>query len=491
MCAAYCGMVASAAATWDDAWRMAGSVAKVAPGAVGWISTFSVDALSCAGAYWRSTRSACPAWPELYSGRFLEPSAWPAMKMAATRSSQPKTAVLRCAALQPATRSVRLGRSRRRPGGGSCSTAWAEIGNTELCGWRIGVPLCWRRWVLTRDGRDGERLRERVDVEAPAAGAVRAVRVVAEVVAVVPHAVDCLPRRPVPDRQRDPGEERPPDREHDGIQREQRDEHADQVGDVPPGGGVPPPGPQLGHDAGADDLAVTAGDGSVDHGAQPGPLDVRAPADRRGGGDEHRQPGQRDAQARAADGGAQRDREQHPADGQVAEQVPGASPQAAGQQQPDGVAAQAQLAHGAHPTSRMSCSTALTCSASFFISPRRSVMLDTASSASLRTTVSAVTRISKGTSSKYFIALPSSDSSSCPVTRPAFSSRSRCMYSSGLDMPSRRASSLTCTRPPASSAMICSRSGCAIAVSMATSSSLVRVSSTLFTCKAELTREES
>src|SRR5262249_48987012 len=102
------------------------------------------------------------------------------------------------------------------------------------------------------------------------------------------------------------------------------------------------------------------------------------------------------------------------------------------------------------------------------------------SSASARTTVSAVTRTSKGTSSKYFIALPSSDSSSCPDTRPAFSSRSRCMYSSGLDMPSLRASSLTCTRPPASSAMICSRSGCAIAVSMATSSSLVRVSSTLF-----------
>ena len=124
MCAAYVqAWAASAAATWDAAWRMAGSVAKVAPGAVAWISTFSVDALSCAGAYWCSTRSACPAWPELYSGRFLEPSAWPAMKMAATRSSQPKTAVLRCAALQPATRSVRLGRSRRRPGGGSCSSA--------------------------------------------------------------------------------------------------------------------------------------------------------------------------------------------------------------------------------------------------------------------------------------------------------------------------------------------------------------------------------
>ena len=127
MCAAYCGMVASAAATWDAAVRMAGSVAKVAPGAAAWISTFSVDALSCADAYWCSTRSACPAWPALYSGRFLEPSAWPAMKMAATRSSQPKTAVLRCAALQPATRSVRLGR-RDGPGGGSCSSPRLKSG---------------------------------------------------------------------------------------------------------------------------------------------------------------------------------------------------------------------------------------------------------------------------------------------------------------------------------------------------------------------------
>src|SRR5215472_3072632 len=233
---------------------MAGSVAKVAPGAVAWISTFSVDALSCAGAYWFSTRSACPAWPGLYAGRFLEPSAWPPMKRAATRSSQPKTAVFRCAALQPATRSVRLGRSRRCPGG-SCASPGGEIGNTELCGWRIGVPLCWRRWVLVvlvgrglvpareldphgrgqsgtqvrrqrartakhflrraqrvfrraeqrpggarvqpgrrdehvveeqekdqADAGDGQRLRQRVDVEAPAAGAVRPVRVVAEVV---------------------------------------------------------------------------------------------------------------------------------------------------------------------------------------------------------------------------------------------------------------------------------------------------------------------
>jgi len=66
-----------------------------------------------------------------------------------------------------------------------------------------------------------------------------------------------------------------------------------------------------------------------------------------GGGYENWQPGERDAQHRAG-------------------------------------AAQAELAHGAHPTSRMSCSTALTFSASLAISPRSPVMLATASSASLR-----------------------------------------------------------------------------------------------------------
>ena len=37
------------------------------------------------------------------------------------------------------------------------STARAEIGNTELCSWRIGVPLCWRRWVLVGRLRPGPR----------------------------------------------------------------------------------------------------------------------------------------------------------------------------------------------------------------------------------------------------------------------------------------------------------------------------------------------
>ena len=54
---------------------------------------------------------------------------------------------------------------------------------------------------------------------------------------------------------------------------------------------------------------------------------------------------------------------------------------------------------------------------------------------------------------------------------PAFSSRSRCMYSSGREIPSRRASSLTWTRPSASSAMTRSRSGLATAVSTVSSSS--------------------
>src|SRR6516165_4838371 len=48
------------------------------------------------------------------------------------------------------------------------------------------------------------------------------------------------------------------------------------------------------------------------------------------------------------------------------------------------VARVAAQAEGVHPTSRMSCSTALTCSVSLAISARSSVMLATASSASLR-----------------------------------------------------------------------------------------------------------
>src|ERR1022692_271103 len=92
--------------------------------------------------------------------------------------------------------------------------------------------------------------------------------------------------------------------------------------------------------------------------------------------------------------------------------------------------------------------------------------------------VSAVSSSSNGASSKYFMALPSSESSSCPVTSPAFSSLSRCMYSKGLDIPSLRASSLTCTRPPDSSAMTRIRCGFATAVSTASSrSSLVSVCS--------------
>src|SRR5215470_7642778 len=146
---AYCGSAASAAATWDVACRMAGSVAKVAPGALAWISTVSVDAWNCAGATLFSTRSAWPDWPGSYCGRFLVPSAWPAIKSAATRSSQPNTAVFRCLVLHPATRSVRLGCSRSPPGGGSCVSKLGVVRDTGVRGWRIGLPpvrrsrCCW------------------------------------------------------------------------------------------------------------------------------------------------------------------------------------------------------------------------------------------------------------------------------------------------------------------------------------------------------------
>jgi hypothetical protein len=85
---------------------------------------------------------------------------------------------------------------------------------------------------------------------------------------------------------------------------------------------------------------------------------------------------------------------------------------------------------------------------------------------------SAVRRSSNGASWKYFIALPSPESELL-TTSPAFSSLSRCMYSSGREMPSLRASSLTCTRPSASAAMTRSRCGFATAVSTASSCSSV------------------
>ena len=106
MPAADFGRADSAAATSRAACRMLALFANVTPGARAWISTLSAKALYCAGATWFWTRSACPACPASYCGRFPEPIAWPAMKMAAISSSQPKTAVLRCLALHPATRSV-------------------------------------------------------------------------------------------------------------------------------------------------------------------------------------------------------------------------------------------------------------------------------------------------------------------------------------------------------------------------------------------------
>jgi hypothetical protein len=85
---AYFGWVASAAATAEAACRITGSVPNLAPGARAWISTASEYALYSAGATWFSTRSAWPACPQSYWGRFLLPNAWPPMKTTTTSSSQ-------------------------------------------------------------------------------------------------------------------------------------------------------------------------------------------------------------------------------------------------------------------------------------------------------------------------------------------------------------------------------------------------------------------
>ena len=109
MPAAYFGWADSAAATWPTACRIPGSELNVTPGVLAWISTDSGLGWNCAGAAWSSTRSACPDCPGSYCGRFAEPIACAAMKTPTTSSSQPKTAVLRCRALQPATHSVGCG----------------------------------------------------------------------------------------------------------------------------------------------------------------------------------------------------------------------------------------------------------------------------------------------------------------------------------------------------------------------------------------------
>ena len=65
----------SAATTWLTAWRIAGSVANVAPGVRAWISTSSDVGVATP----RCCRvcSACPAWPRSFCGRLGAPSSWP------------------------------------------------------------------------------------------------------------------------------------------------------------------------------------------------------------------------------------------------------------------------------------------------------------------------------------------------------------------------------------------------------------------------------
>ncbi len=69
------GTRASAAVTWLTAWRIAGSVANVCPGARSWTSTASVVGVVTP----RCCRvcSACPAWPRSFCCRLGEPSSCP------------------------------------------------------------------------------------------------------------------------------------------------------------------------------------------------------------------------------------------------------------------------------------------------------------------------------------------------------------------------------------------------------------------------------
>src|SRR3984885_16353116 len=106
------------------------------------------------------TRSACPAWPASYVGRFFDPATWASTKSTATRSSQPKTAILRCLADQPAARSVRLvrGPADRWPGSppaeGGPNVGGA--GDTGLRGERMTTPsllLAWCEVSHVRDSR--------------------------------------------------------------------------------------------------------------------------------------------------------------------------------------------------------------------------------------------------------------------------------------------------------------------------------------------------
>src|SRR5215471_18678121 len=119
-----------AAATWLVAWRSSGSAAKVRPGDRDWISTLSAGGEVTFSRF--RVCSACPDWPASYDGTFVDETKRPPTKTAATRSSQPITAVFRCVALHPAMRSTTAPRGRSA----GCS---AVSGRAELNDWRM-VP---------------------------------------------------------------------------------------------------------------------------------------------------------------------------------------------------------------------------------------------------------------------------------------------------------------------------------------------------------------
>src|ERR1035438_2890645 len=114
-------------ATCCVACRISGSAANVRPGARAWISTLSAGGEEATFSRFR-VRSACPDWPASYCCTFLAGIIWPPTKTAATRKSQPSTAVLRCRALQPAIRSTTGGRERGR---GGCRAACSGGAKTD------------------------------------------------------------------------------------------------------------------------------------------------------------------------------------------------------------------------------------------------------------------------------------------------------------------------------------------------------------------------
>ena len=93
MSAAACGRPRSAVTTCRVACRSCASVAKVAPGARDWISTFSAGGNVTFSRF--SVCSARPDWPASYDCTFVPEIMCVPMNTAITRRNQPSTAVLR------------------------------------------------------------------------------------------------------------------------------------------------------------------------------------------------------------------------------------------------------------------------------------------------------------------------------------------------------------------------------------------------------------